>query len=67
METEKELSYIPKRYHKYKKLWSKQFGKKLIDYALWDYKVDLKLGTSLKFFPIYKLTKTEKQALKEFV
>jgi len=66
-EVEKELSYIPKRYHKYKKLWNEQFGKRLVDYALWDYKIDLEPGTNPKFFPMYKLTETEKQALKEFV
>jgi len=59
-EVEKELNYIPKRYHKYKKLWDKQFGKRLADYALWNHAVDLKLGISPKFFPIYKLTKTKK-------
>ena len=66
-EAEKKFNYIPKRYHKYKKLWNEQFGKKLADYALWDYKIDLELKTSPKFFPIYKFIKVEKQALKEFV
>ena len=66
-ETEKELSYIPKRYHKYKRLWSKEFGERLVNYALWDYKIKLKLRISPKFFPTYKLTKIEKQAFKEFV
>ena len=66
-ETEKELSYILKRYHKYKKLWNEQFGKRLADYVLWDYEIDLEPGISPKFFPIYKLTKVEKQALREFV
>ena len=66
-EVEKELKYILKRYHKYKKLWNEQFGKRLADYILWDHKISLKSGMSPKFFPIYKLTETEKQALKEFV
>ena len=57
-EIKKKLDYILKRYHKYKKL---------TNYILWDYKIDLKPKTSLKFFPIYKLTKIKKQALKEFV
>ena len=59
-EVEKELNYIPKKYHKYKKLWNKQFGKRLADYTLWDHEIDLKPKTSLKFFPIYKLTKVKK-------
>jgi len=66
-EVEKELSYIPKKYHKYKKLWNEQFGKRLIDYALWNYEISLEPEMSPKFFPIYKLTEVEKQALKEFV
>jgi len=41
--------------------------KKLADYTLWDHEIDLKPKISPKFFPIYKLTKVEKQALKEFV
>jgi len=32
-----------------------------------DYKIELELGTSLRFFLIYKLTKIELVALKEFV
>ena len=66
-EVEKKPSYILKRYHKYKKLWNKQFGKKLADHILWDYKIELEPEISPKFFPMYKLTETEKQALKEFV
>ena len=66
-EIEKELSYILKRYHKYKKLWSKQFGERLADYTLWDYIIELKPKRSPKFFFMYKLTKTKKQIFKEFV
>ena len=32
-----------------------------------DYKIDLKLGTILKFFLIYKLIKIKNLALKEFI
>ena len=66
-EAEKAIGYILKRYHKYKKLWNEQFGEKLLEYALWDYAIDLKPRTSLRFFLIYKLIKTEQQVLKEFV
>ena len=58
-EAKKAIRYVLKRYHKYKKLWNKQFGKRLLKYALWDYAINLKLGISLRFFPIYKLTETE--------
>ena len=58
-EVKKAVNYIPKKYHKYKKLWNKQFGEKLLEYILWDYIIDLKLGISLRFYPIYKLIETE--------
>ena len=66
-EAEKAIRYILKRYYKYKKLWNKQFSKRLLEYVLWDYTINLKLGTSLRFFPIYKLIETEQQVLKKFV
>ena len=56
---EKAIKYILKRYYKYKKLWNKQFSKRLLKYILQDYAINLKLKTSLKFFPTYKLTKME--------
>ena len=58
-EAEKVIGYILKRYYKYKKLWNKQFNKRLLKYALQDYAINLKLKISLKFFLIYKLTETE--------
>jgi len=66
-ETKRGLSYIPKRYHKYsKKLWLPE-SKKLLEYIAWDHEIELEKGISPKFFLIYKLTKTELVALKEFV
>ena len=58
-ETEKAIRYVLKRYYKYKKLWNKQFGERLLKYTLWDYAINLKLKISLRFFPIYKLIKME--------
>jgi hypothetical protein len=58
-EAEKAIGYILKRYYKYKKLWDKQFSERLLKYALWDYIIDLKLGMSLRFYPIYKLIEVE--------
>ena len=55
----KTIRYILKRYYKYKKLWNKQFSKRLLEYALQNYVINLKLKTSLKFFLIYKLIKME--------
>ena len=56
---EKAIKYVLKRYYKYKKLWNKQFSKRLLEYILWDYTINLKLKISLRFFLIYKLIKIE--------
>ena len=58
-EAEKAIRYILKGYYKYKKLWNKQFSKRLLKYILQDYIINLKLEISLRFFPIYKLMETE--------
>jgi hypothetical protein len=58
-EAEKAVKYILKRYYKYKKLWNKQFGERLLEYILWDYTINLELGISLRFYLIYKLTEVK--------
>jgi len=64
---EKGLGYVLKRYYKYsKKLWLLE-SKKLLEYVVWDYKIELEPGISLRFFLIYKLTKEEGRVLKEFI
>ena len=51
----------------YSKILQSLESKKLLEYIVQDYKIELKLETSLKFFLIYRLTKVELQALKEFI
>ena len=58
-EIKKAVNYILKRYHKYKKLWNKQFGEKLLEHVLWDHIINLKPKISLKFYPTYKLMEME--------
>ena len=65
-EVELKIDYILKRYYKFAKLWSLN-NKRLIKYILQDYKIELKLKTIPKFYPIYKLIKTENLALREFI
>ena len=60
------MDYILKKYYKFTKLWSLD-SKRLIKYILQDYKIELKLKTTLKFYPTYKLIKIENLALQEFV
>ena len=55
------------RYYKYSKRLQSLESKKLLEYIVQDYKIELELGTSLKIFLIYKLTKEELKALKEFI
>ena len=66
-ETKKELDYILKKYYKYGKKLQLLESEKLLKYIVQDYKIELELGISLRFFLIYKLTKTKLQALKEFI
>ena len=65
-ETKLKLDYILKRYYKFIKLYSLD-SKRLIEYILQDYEIDLKPRIILKFFPIYKLMEIENLALKEFI
>ena len=58
-EAKKAIRYILKKYYKYKKLQDKQFSKRLSEYILQNYIINLKLKISLKFFSTYKLIKTE--------
>ena len=51
-----------KKYYKFAKLWGLN-SERLIKHALWDYKIELKPKTTLKFFLVYKLTETENLAL----
>ena len=60
------MDYILKRYYKSTKLQSLD-NERLIKYILWDYKIKLKLRTTLKFYPIYKLIEIKNLALQEFV
>ena len=61
-EAELKMDYILKKYYKFAKLWSLN-SKRLTKYILQDYKIKLKLRTTLKFYPIYKLIKIENLAL----
>ena len=57
-EVELKMDYILKKYYKFAKLQSLD-SKRLIKYILQNHKIKLELKTTLKFFLIYKLIKTE--------
>ena len=61
-EAELKIDYILKKYYKFAKLQSLN-NKRLVKYILQDYKIELKLKTIPKFYPIYKLTETKNLAL----
>ena len=63
---ETDLKSVLKEYYKYAVIWSLK-SEKLVNHAVWDYKIQLELGISPKFFLIYKLIETKNQALKEFI
>ena len=65
-EAELKMDYILKRYYKFAKLWSLD-SERLIKYILQNYKIKFKLGTTPKFYLIYKLIKTNNLALREFI
>ena len=60
------MDYILKKYYKFTKLQSPD-SKRLAKYTLQDYKIELKLKTAPKFYPIYKLIETENLVLREFI
>ena len=61
-EAEFKMDYILKKYYKFAKLQSLN-SKRLVKYTLQDYKIKFKPKTTPKFYPIYKLIKTENLAL----
>ena len=65
-EVELKIDYILKRYYKFAKLQSLD-SERLVKYILQDYKIKLKLKTTPKFYPIYKLIKIKNLALQEFI
>ena len=60
------MDSILKKYYKFAKLQSLN-NKRLVKHILQDYKIELKLKTALKFYPIYKLMEIKNLALREFV
>ena len=64
--TELKIDYILKKYYKFAKLQSPN-SERLIKHILQNYKIEFKLGTTPKFYLIYKLMKTENLVLQKFI
>ena len=62
-----DLSYIPAEYHDYADVFSKRKANILAPHRSYDLKINLEEGTSPPWGPIYSLSATELQALREFL
>jgi hypothetical protein len=66
-DTPVDLSYIPAEYHQYADVFSKKKADTLAPHRPYDLKIHLEEGTSPPWGPIYSLSATELQALREFL
>jgi len=68
--TKKKLvleDYIPKEYHDFLPLFSEALAKKLPPHRSYDHKIPLREGFTHPFGPLYSLSKTELETLKEWL
>jgi len=68
--TKKKLvleDYIPKEYHEFHPLFSEALAKKLPPHRSYDQKIPLREGFTPPFGPLYSLSKTELETLKEWL
>jgi len=61
-----DLSNVPSEYHKFANVFSKTKAKTLPPHHLYDLKINLKEGAQPPSGPIYSLSASEQEALKEF-
>jgi len=59
--------YVPKEYHEFLPLFSEAVAKALPPHRPYDHKIPLREGFTPPFGPLYSLSKTELQALKEWL
>ena len=62
-----DLSNIPSEYHKFANVFSKTKAEVLPSYCLYDLKINLEEGAQPPVSPIYSLSASEQEALKEFI
>jgi len=61
------VDYVPKEYHEFLPLFSEAVAKALPPHRPYDHKIPLREGFTPPFGPLYSLSKTELQALKEWL
>jgi len=62
-----DLSNIPSEYYKFADVFSKTKAEVLPSYCLYDLKINLEEGAQPPVSPIYSLSASEQEALKEFI
>ena len=62
-----DLSNIPSKYHEFTDVFSKTKAKVLASHCPYDLKINLEEGTQSLVGPIYSLSTSEQEALKEFI
>ena len=62
-----DLSNVPSKYHKFANVFSKTKAETLSPYCSYDLKINLEEGAQPLVGPIYSLSASEKEALKEFI
>jgi len=62
-----QTDYVPKEYHEFLPLFSGAVAKALPQHRPYDHKIPLREGFMSPFWPLYSLSKTELQVLKEWL
>ena len=62
-----QADYVPKEYHEFLPLFSQAVAKALPQHRPYDHKIPLREGFMSPFGPLYSLSKTDLQALKEWL
>ena len=62
-----DLSNVPSEYHKFANIFSKTKAEVLAPHYPYDFKINLEEGAQPPVGPIYSLSASEQEALKEFI
>ena len=61
------MARLPERYHQFSRLFAPQTARELLMHRPYDHAIDLLLGTSPPWGPVYSLSEVELKALREFL
>jgi hypothetical protein len=66
-ESDPDLTKIPAEYHEFANIFSKEESDKLPEHRHYDHTIPLQEGTTPPFGPIYRLSPTELETLREYI